>query len=145
MCVTRQLWEFSNLGKILFRFVHPDTIWNNYSESQMCKAQDCKDRHPKTCKWIGSIGGCTCTREACVYLHTKGEEKANTNLENVEEFECERWKHTWNNKSYVVEHMINQRKVYFCLNCDDWIEYKSEVFNEGWTLLNEEGFLRHGI
>ena len=90
-----------------------------------------------------SIGGCT--REACAYLHTKGEEKVCTNLDKVEEFKCQGCKHTWDNKIYVVEHVINQRKVFFCLNCDDWIEFKSDVFNEGWTLLNEEGFLRHGI
>ena len=116
------------------RFSHPDKICNNYSESQMCKAKDCKDRHPKTCKWIISIGGCT--REACAYLHTKGEEKANANLDKIYVFKCEGCKHTWDNEKHVVGHVINHRRVYFCLNCDDWIEYKSEVFNEGQTLLN---------
>ena len=38
-----------------------------------------------------------------------------------------------------------QHEDFLLSYCDEWIKYKSEVFNEGWTLLDEEEFLRHGI
>ena len=28
---------------------------------------------------------------------------------------------------------------FFCLNCDDWIKYKTKVLDQGWTLFDEEG------
>ena len=61
------------------------------------------------------------------------------------EFNCEGCKHTWENKIYVVEHFIENKKVFFCLNCEDWIQHKTNVFDEGWTLFDNEGYLRHGI
>ena len=41
--------------------------------------------------------------------------------------------------------MIKQKAVFFCLNCNDWIKDKSKVFDQGWTLMDQEGFLRQGI
>ena len=62
------------------------------------------------------------------------------------EFKCEGCKYTWEDKSCVVEHVVEHKKKYFfCLNCDDWIQYKENVFDEGWTLFDNEGCLRHGI
>ena len=36
-------------------------------------------------------------------------------------------------------------RVLFCLNCHDWIKDKSAVFEAGWTMFDEAGFLRTDI
>ena len=67
------------------------------------------------------------------------------NNEAADKFKCEGCKYIWEEKSCVVEHVVENMKVFFCLNCDDWIQHKANVFNPGWTLFDEEGYLRHGI
>ena len=34
---------------------------------------------------------------------------------------------------------------FFCLNCHDWIKDKSAVFEAGWTMFDEAGFLRTDV
>ena len=63
----------------------------------------------------------------------------------AEEYKCEGWKDAWTDKGCMVEHIINNRIVYFCLNCNDWIHYKENVFAQGWTLMDEAGYLRTDI
>ena len=125
------------------RFVHPNKICNIYLKNQTCNEKSCSDRHPKLCKWIKSFGGCK--RTECDYLHNCDQEQNMTNNEAADNFKCEGCKYTWEEKSCVVEHVIENMKVFFCLNCDDWIQHKANVFNPGWTLFDEEGYLRHGI
>ena len=50
-----------------------------------------------------------------------------------------------NEKDCVVEHNIKNTNVFFCLNCNDWGKVKTAVFDQGWSLFNEDGFLRHDI
>ena len=42
----------------------------------------------------------------------------------------------------VVQHIVKNMRTYFCLNCADWIKDKNNVFEKGWALLDEEGYLR---
>ena len=114
------------------RFVHPDKICQFYVETGSCNSQECCDRHPKECKWIKSNRGCR--REDCVYLH-----------KSIKEFKCEGCKCSWKEEKFVVEHTINNMQIFFCLNCEDWIQYKENVFNAGWTLFDDMGFLRTDI
>ena len=52
------------------------------------------------------------------------------------EFKCEGCKYTWEDKSCVVEHVVEHKKKYFfCLNCDDWIQYKeNDLMKDGLCL-----------
>ena len=83
-------------------------------------------------------GGCRRNLE-CDYLHV-----SNSN-EELKNFKCESCKNVWKDKNCVVEHVINGHTCYFCLNCDDWVKLKANVFNEGWTLLDTLGNLRRDI
>ena len=58
---------------------------------------------------------------------------------------CAGCKGDWDNKNHVVEHMILNRRTFFCLNCNDWIKDKKRVLEKGWTLFYEAGFLRHDV
>ena len=66
-------------------------------------------------------------------------------LGNDHDYQCAGCKHVWNDANCVKEHIIKSMRVYFCLNCDDWIKEKAAVLNQGWTLFDEAGFLRHDI
>ena len=66
-------------------------------------------------------------------------------LGNDHDYQCAGCIHVWNDTNCVKEHLIKSMRVYFCLNCDDWINEKAAVFNQGWTMFDEAGFLRHDI
>ena len=51
----------------------------------------------------------------------------------------------WENANHVVEHWIENIKLYFCLNCEDWVQHKSNVLKDGWSLFDEEGLLRRDV
>ena len=124
------------------RYSHTEDICNSYRNNQKCAGRDCPYRHPKVCKWVTSSRGCV--RENCVYLHTGfTEEKENVNI--LCEYKCEGCKSAWKDGKHVIEHIIHNRKTFFCLNCEDWIKYKENVFNAGWSLLDEDGYLRKDI
>ena len=54
-------------------------------------------------------------------------------------FKCVSCQDVWEDRNCVVKHMIKQKAVFFCLNCNDWIKDKSKVFDQGWTLMDQEG------
>ena len=45
----------------------------------------------------------------------------------------------------MEEHQIKGMEVFFCLNCHDWIKDKFAVFEAGWTMFDEAGFLRTDV
>ena len=90
-----------------------------------------------------SSGGCK-RGQSCDYLHNSRREK-NKNLDVSSQYKCEGCKNIWEDRICVVEHTIHNMKVFFCLNCDDWIQNKVKVFDDGWTLLDEAGMLRDHI
>ena len=51
----------------------------------------------------------------------------------------------WKDRNCVVEHDIKNIKIFFCLNCEDWVNIKENVLNEGWTLFDEGGNLRMDV
>ena len=128
------------------RFIHPKSICQEYLRVEKCENQNCSQRHPKRCKWEESKGGCK-RNLACDYFHvTSAHEMENCSVENSEsEYQCVGCKDVWNNKNCVVEHVVRKTKVVFCLNCDDWIKVKEAVFDQGWTLQDEAGYLRQNI
>ena len=87
-------------------------------------------------------GGCRRGSE-CLYLHI---DKTNGDQNMVaEEYKCQGCKYIWNDIECMEEHIIKNMRVFFCLNCDDWIKFKTAVFDEGWTMFDHEGFLRMDI
>ena len=51
----------------------------------------------------------------------------------------------WTDKNCLIEHVINDHRVYFCLNCEDWVKDKSKVLDENWTMFDERGKLRYDV
>ena len=121
------------------RFVHSEQICKDHMRNKECEIKDCPDRHPKMCKWLKSKVGCK--REGCEYLHvTLANEEGNS-----AEYKCASCKDIWTDGTCVVEYTSQNQLVYFCLNCDEWVQNKENVFDAGWTLLDKDGYLRMGI
>ena len=127
------------------RYGHADKICQRYLETQTCNEKQCSDRHPKLCKWLKTREGCK--RQNCDYLHCKQnyEESVKPKMNEVKEYKCESCKYAWERKDCVVKHVVENMEVYFCLNCEDWVQYKQNVFKQGWSLFDKEGFLRTDI
>ena len=141
----RKSWYF-NRGFCKYttrcRFKHPDGICGNYLQTKDRENVECIERHPKQCKWEQSGRGCRRGID-CAYLHTS----LQNNRESFEilEFQCSSCKSAWKDTKFVKEHRIRNMKVFFCLNCDDWVQDKGAVFDQGWTLFDEAGFLRRDV
>ena len=63
----------------------------------------------------------------------------------IGEYNCVGCKSIFTDEKYVVKHIIQNMETYFCLNCDDWVKDKERVFEHGWTLLDQYGYLRIDI
>ena len=120
------------------RFVHSQNICEEYLKNDKCGSKICTDRHPKRCNWIETTDGCRRDSD-CEYLHVTPVSDDN------ESYKCEGCKDVWSDKECVVEHLINGKICYFCLNCNDWIHYKAKFINEGGTLLDRFGNMRTNI
>ena len=68
---------------------------------------------------------------------TKGSQKSG--------LKCEGCKSTFESESYVVNHIIKDRPLVFCLNCDDLIQNKEEVLKSDWSLFDANGDLRRDV
>ena len=71
--------------------------------------------------------------------------EAHPNVTERSEYKCVSCNYTWKDEICVVEHNINNTNVFFCLNCDDWVKEKTAVLDYGWSLFDEDGFLRHDV
>jgi hypothetical protein len=87
--------------------------------------------------WEKSNGGRRKNEEKKTSVTLASEETVN--------YRCEGCKDEWTKRNCVVEHVISNRKLYLCLNCNDWINIKSNVLNDGWTLLDEAGNLKYNV
>ena len=105
-----------------------------------CGNPKCEDRHPELCKFWNSTNKCR-RNDTCDFLHKI--------LENIEddkaEFKCIGCKNVWDDKECVVRHMINGRETFFCLNCQDWVKFKTRVHDSNWSLFDESGYLKVDI
>ena len=54
---------------------------------------------------------------------------------------CISCKDTWEDRSCVVEHLVQGTRAYFCPNYEEWVENKSKVIQEGWAMLGRAGLL----
>jgi hypothetical protein len=117
-------------------------VWQN----QKCESKECCKRHPGRCKWDQSKEGCK-RNLSCAYLHGVQSNKEVVNVANVNlgVYECVSCKCIWKDENCLVMHKVENTSVLFCWNCDDWVKNKAAVFDQGWTLLDNEGCLRDGI
>ena len=143
-------YKYYNMGYCKYnekcRFIHPDKTCQNYLEGK-CDLGDCPGRHPRACKWYQGATGCR-RNESCKYSHDSlvcGEQKIIETEKKIKEFKCVSCSYTWKESNCVVKHLINNMEVYFCLNCDDWVKYKSKVFDQGWSLFDGEGNLNQYV
>ena len=131
------------------QFFHPGDICSIYLEGGKCVAKECVYRHPKTCKyWLKSKAGCT--REGfCDFLHASipqnDEAVHSVNQEETKDFKCVGCETTWPEKRCIVTHFIQNQKVHFCLNCEDWVKDKSKVLDINWSLFDDKGNLRKDV
>ena len=129
----RKLLRIRNLGSVnttiratVHRFILPEQICKGQLEDQNCSL-----RHPRICKWLKSKN--LCQRESdCDYLHDtlacKELDKIDDRgVKEIYEYPCQGCKTSWTNKNHVKVHLIGDSKIFFCLNCDGWIQNKSEV------------------
>ena len=122
------------------RYTHPKNICKDHIRNLKCETKECPDRHLKVCKWQADQHGCTW--KDCDYLHnTLGSSRE----AQLQEYKCISCKCAWKEQTCVVKHMIENIETYFCLNCDDWVQHKQNIYNPGWTLMNEAGNLRMDI
>ena len=63
----------------------------------------------------------------------------------TDEYQCEGCKYVRKDINCMEEHDIRNMRVFFCLNCDDWIKNKFAVFEHGWTMFDDAGFLRTDV
>ena len=111
--------------------------------------KDCKDRHPKICKWMKSRYGCKRGKE-CDYLRVtpaKDERNISEQKESsyMNEFKCIGCKSVFTDGSCVLKHVIKNMRRFFCLNCEDWVKDKTKVLDQDWTLIDKDGYLRTDI
>ena len=116
-------------------YIHAKEVCKQYIENGVCPNKSCQDRHPYLCKWTQTKDGCR--RLNCEYLHDT--------LVRDDGYKCSGCAETWTKQTCVNRHVINNMEVFFCLNCEDWIQDKARVFDYGWTLYDDQGFLRTGI
>ena len=62
-----------------------------------------------------------------------------------QEFKCVGCHSCWTDRKCIVEHTVRNQKVYFCLNCDDWVKDKSRVLEVSWSLFDDKGNLRYDV
>ena len=120
------------------RFTHPEVV----CKDQQCEGKRCDKRHPKACKWMEREEGCR-RKDHCKYSHDIPENKKSTNKVNT--FKCASCKHAWSQSKFVVKHELNNMQVFFCLNCEDWVQDKSKVLEDGWALFDQAGNLRYDV
>ena len=137
--------RYFNRGHCKFKnsckFKHHKEICTIYLECGSCNDNSCMRRHPKQCKWWQRG---ECKRQDCNYLHvTFASEDGRSQAH--ENFPCSGCKNIFEDRSCVVKHETENITYLLCLNCDDWIQYKQNIFNPGWTMFDNNGGLRSDI
>jgi hypothetical protein len=48
----------------------------------------------------------------------------------------------WTESNCVAEHILEDTKLHFCLNCDNWVRHKkNRVLDQRWSLFDQDGNL----
>ena len=125
------------------RFSHPIETCKNYLEEGKCDRKQCTERHPKICKWWQGKRGCK--RDDCDYLHDTLACDDGQLKTAHKEFPCAGCKSVFQDSSCVVHHKVNDVGFNLCLNCEGWIKHKEMVLMSGWTIFDQNGYLRTDV
>ena len=128
------------------RYFHPQQICQNHMDTLDCKLKGCKKRHPKVCKWFRKAVGCN-RGENCEFLHVTRacDDGDESNAHKEIAYKCESCRSIFKSEDYVLKHIIQNKEVFFCLNCDDWVQNKELVLKGDWTLFDKNGDLRRDV
>ena len=128
------------------RFTHPEETCKEYVEGK-CEGNSCPRRHPKACKWFRGSTGCR-RKEERDFSHDTIvciREKNNSPQNSIDSYKCVSCDYEWSESNCVVKHILKNKEVYFCLNCDDWVKDKSRVLDKGWSLFDMAGNLNQFV
>ena len=85
----------------------------------------------------------------CDVLHfnrvPKNINSTDNNKDGTKAYKCVGCETNWTDKTCVMEHMVQNKTIYFCLNCEDWLKHKSKVLHKNWSLFNKDGYLRYDV
>ena len=127
------------------RYSHPEKTCEQYIKYGQCSEQSCPHRHPKQCKfWQSNQNRCKRNLK-CDFLHVTMANENDKNEAHKSTYKCVSCKNVWEDKNCVVKHVINGHETFFCLNCEDWVQFKTNVYDPNWTLFDKEGYLRINI
>ena len=142
----RKKCKFFNRGYCRYksecRFVHPGEICKIYLEGKKCNDKSCADRHPKVCKWW--LQG-ECRRHDCEYLHDTLVHDDDNQNDAHKLFPCYGCKNCYDDKTCVVQYVVQNMSIFLCLNCDGWIQMKDKILTPGWSLFDQHGNLRKDV
>ena len=124
------------------RFRHSNQICRTHIEGGKCDTNACQDRHPKVCKWW--LQG-DCGRNNCEYLHVTLVHDDDKQKDVHKYFPCHGCKNCYDDRTSVVQHMVQNRNIFLCLNCDSWIEKKDQIMTSGWSIFDQNGDLRRDV
>ena len=110
--------------KFKCKFVHPGEICTIYLEGKRCDDKNCEDRHPKVCKWWLQGG---CRGRNCDYLHVTSVHDDDKKNEAHKNFPCYGCKNCYDDRTCVVQHVVQNTTIFLCINCDSWITRKDKI------------------
>ena len=145
--VKKKLCRYHNRGYCKYnfkcRYIHSKEICKKHIQTGNCQTKECKDRHPRTCKWTKTHNGCR--RPNCDYLHVTLASDDGHESQAHKSFPCYGCKNNYDDATCVVKHNVENISFNLCLNCDDWIEFKDKIIYPGWSLFDQNGDLRRDI
>ena len=101
--------KFFNSGyckyKLECKFSHPKEVCKVYLEEGKCNQKQCKNRHPKVCKWLKRESGCK--RADCDYLHVTLARDDEHRNKTHKSFPCAGCKNCYDDISCVVQYRMN--------------------------------------
>ena len=104
-------------------------------ENIRCLDQNCP--HPKQRKfWQNNKNSCK-SNLTCDFFHVT---MARENVKNEAlkaKYKCVSCKNVWEDRNCLVKHVIHGHETFFCLNCEDWVQFKTDVYNPNWTLFDD--------
>ena len=127
------------------RYSHPEQTCEQFLMYGQCRDQNCPERHPQLCKfWQNNQNSCKRNLK-CDFLHVTMVNDDDENQAHRQNFRCVSCKNAWQDVNCVVKHIIQGHETFFCLNCEDWVKFKGNVFDQNWSLFDEAGYLRRNI
>ena len=126
------------------RYSHPLKTCEEYSVKGQCDVENCPHRHPQMCRSWESTNYCE-RNINCDFLHVTMANGDDGYQISTPKFKCASCKNVWEERSCIVTHIIQGHETFFCLNCEDWVKFKTNVFDQNWTLYDEAGNLKRDI